>query len=919
MRSLHRWNSPLAMTLGLFLSSGVSSISFAEEEVIEQTIVTGSYLKRSLQEQPNPVEIYTRSDWKDRGSPQIVDVIRTTPAISGALNTSEQYTGSGVATGLKTINIRGLGVTRSLVLMNGKRIATTPASVSQSGDDFAVDVGSFPTIAMQRVELLKSGGAVSYGSDAVAGVWNFITRNEFEGLEVEFNRSFIDNSDGGDQSFGLIWGGATDTANLVASVEYENRDRLNIWRHGQVDHNGAWPYGVSSFGNPGTFIPASMDLSNRVVDPECGKDYGRGGYSIPRALNAFSLCGFSYVPFGNVIDPQNRIKFLTQFKLDLGDGAEIYGEVFWSKLDATYEGSPSYPPTNPGADYFTFVPLHNPGLADLMANDMTEAQVAVYTDAGGALWWGRSLAAEGPAVRFPREHRTMRILGGAKGYIPFDLTEGLDFDTSIAYSEVSSQVSGFDVVTDRFNAAVSGLGGQDCVKENDNLSSPLNDVLRGDASLGCYYFNPVSSSMSAPRGSALFNETDVRSWFLGDSSGITDNRYGVAELVVNGELPFLDLPGGYPVFAAGSQYRWFETNYSPTGLNRVDTVQPSPFHFLGVSLANGWQSRNWSVFGEVALPLTNTLDVELGVRHENYSLDAATKPKIAGRWDASDYVSVRASLEQVFRAPILPSAPTFSGGLHRPTNQYISFEVPVPTDLQPEVSTNFNVGVIITPPLEMTIMLDYYRISFDQPFATELESEAVYDDRGRLIKVIREVVIGEGVVTDGVDFELDFIADTKYGILNAGLRGNYILSFEVAELDAGEDWEAAGKYNSRLGLNGFEVRPMPKLKFNGWSSLRKDRHSLVINARYVGGMDIPYFLADGAAAAGLGESIEAMLTLDAHYSFELLGDKAVVTFSMHNITDERAPLVPQEQGFDTYSHYVLGRVLKVGFNYRIDQ
>ena len=250
MKRLYRWNSPLAMTLGLFLSSGVSSISLAEEEVIEQTIVTGSYLKRSLQEQPNPVEIYSRSDWKDRGSPQIVDVIRTTPAISGALNTSDQYTGSGLATGLKTINIRGLGATRSLVLMNGKRIAVTPTTVSYADEEYAVDVGSFPSIAMQRVELLKSGGAVSYGSDAVAGVWNFITRNEFEGLEIEFNRSFIDNSDGGDQTFGVIWGGATDTANLVASVEYENRDGLNIRRHGQVDHNGAWPFGVSSFGNP---------------------------------------------------------------------------------------------------------------------------------------------------------------------------------------------------------------------------------------------------------------------------------------------------------------------------------------------------------------------------------------------------------------------------------------------------------------------------------------------------------------------------------------------------------------------------------------------------------------------------------------------------------------------------------------------
>ena len=920
-------NSTLKNFTSLLFQICLGAISFgfasanSEVEVIEEQRVTGSYLKRSLQEQPNPVEIYSRTEWQERGSPQIVDLIRTTPSVSGSLNISDQYTGSGAATGLKTVNIRGLGATRTLVLMNGKRVAVTPTTTSYAEEEYAVDIGSFPSIAMERIELLKSGGAVSYGSDAVAGVWNYMTRDEFEGLEIEINRSLINESEGGDQTFGLIWGGATDTVNLVTSFEYESRDQLNIWRHGQVDHSGVWPFGRSSFGNPGTFIPASMDLSNRLVDPGCGKDYGNGGFAIQAPFNAFSQCGFSYLPFGNVIDPQDRIKFLSQFKIDLGGGTEVYGEVFWSKLDATYGGSPSYPPVNPGADFFTIVPLHNPGLADLIANDMTDIQAQAFNQAGGARWWGRSLAAEGPAVEFPREHTGLRLVGGAKGYIPFELTEGLDFDASVIYSEASSRIGGFDVVTERFNAAIYGLGGSGCRKESEDLADPSNDAFRGDASSGCYYFNPASSSITAPIGSDLYNEPTLRSWFLGESSGVSDNRYAVAEFILNGETPFFELEGGYPIFALGAQYRWFETRYTPTGINRVDTVQPSPFHFLGVNLPNAWQSRNWSIFGEIALPLTTSLDVELGFRHENYTLDAATKPKIAGRWDASDHISVRTSFEQVFRAPLLPSSPTVSLGLYRPTNEYVPFEVPVPTNIQPEESTNFNAGIIITPPYEMTIMLDYYRISFDKPFAKESENcvcvEAVYDDRGRLTKVIREVVNGKGVVTEGLDFEFDYFTDTRFGIFSAGLRGNYVLSFEVAELNFGEDWEAAGKYNSRLAQTGFEVRPMPKLKFNGWTSMKKERHKFGFNFRYVDGMEIPYYLSNGASEAGLGGSIDAMLTVDAHYSFELLPNSAVVTLSVHNLADERAPLVPHEQGYDAYSHYVLGRVLKVGFNYRI--
>ena len=145
---------------------------------------------------------------------------RTTPR---TLNQSEQYTGSGVATGLKNINIRGLGAERSLVLMNGKRMVVTGASVGRGGQ-YVVDVGAFPTIAMERIELLKNGGAVTYGTDAMAGVWNFITRDEFEGFEIQTNSAFVQESEGGDQNFGVIWG----TPMIAQTWLYPSSTRIEI-------------------------------------------------------------------------------------------------------------------------------------------------------------------------------------------------------------------------------------------------------------------------------------------------------------------------------------------------------------------------------------------------------------------------------------------------------------------------------------------------------------------------------------------------------------------------------------------------------------------------------------------------------------------------------------------------------------------
>ena len=138
--------------------------------------------------------------------------------MSGTLNQSEQYAGSGTATGLKNINIRGLGAERSLVLLNGKRMAVAGASVGK-GNQYVVDIGAFPNIAMQRIELLKNGGAVNYGTDAMAGVWNYITRDEFEGFEIQVNHADVQESDG-DQTVGMIFGTASDEVNLVASFEY---------------------------------------------------------------------------------------------------------------------------------------------------------------------------------------------------------------------------------------------------------------------------------------------------------------------------------------------------------------------------------------------------------------------------------------------------------------------------------------------------------------------------------------------------------------------------------------------------------------------------------------------------------------------------------------------------------------------------
>ena len=894
-----------------------------DDGMIEEVVVTGSYIARAVEEQSNPVDVYDRAEWEEQGSPQMVEIIRNTPAMSGTLNQSEQYAGSGTATGLKNINIRGLGAERSLVLMNGKRMSVTGATVGK-GSQYVVDIGAFPTIAMERVELLKNGGSVNYGTDAMAGVWNFISRSKFEGFEVQANTGFIPESEGGDQNVGIIWGVASGGANLVASFEYENRDRLNVNEHGQVDHSGVWPLGVSSFGNPGTFTPANYDTTNQVKDPACGTTWANGGTAIDRTFSTWSQCGYSYMPFANIIDPQQRLKFLTQATFEVSDSMEVYGEVLWSNLETLYQGSPSYPPTNPGANYFTFVPTSNPGLADLMANGMTDDQAAAFTGAGGALWWGRSLAGEGPTVRFPREHTSSRIVAGVRGNLPFEAVSDLSFDLSVAYSQVTSDVGGFDVLTQRFDQAVNGVGGPTCPRVSETATSADNDAIRGDTAAGCYYFNVAGTALTASAGSDLYNDPMIREWFTGRSSGITENSYLVTDFVISGDLP-IETGAGAVAFAVGAQHRYYESEYNPTGDNRVDGAQPSPFHFLGVSLYNHLTTTNWAVFGEAAIPLTDSLDVEVGLRHEDYDLDAVTKPKLAARWDVSDNIALRASFEQVFRVPTIPNNASVNLELYAPLGEYLSIETPVPAALAPEESNNFNIGAILSPIEGLTMTLDYYSIALSGPFGREAATCACADiitnDAGQVNKIVTELINGDDIDTTGIDIEVDYQFSIESGLISTGANANYILTYDVAgELAAdgtqtGGKYDAVGKYNVRATALPIEVRSMPQFKINGWVGWSNDNQNARIYARYIDAMDV----AASSTAYGVAglTKVDSMLTFDAHYSIELMDNSLKLTASALNLADERAPLTPHEIGYDAYTHNPLGRVFQLGLRYTL--
>ena len=220
----------------------------AQEEV-EEVIVTGSYLKRSTADSPSPLSVIDRSHIEDIGANTVTDIVNDMTYNSGSIGASTVFFGGDDSTGTGSVNLRNLGLGSTLVLLNSRR--TVKSETDQSGNGYVDLEGTVPTIAIERVEVLKDGASALYGSDAIAGVVNFITRKNFEGIEFSVDYQVDDEtSDQEDIVLQAIMGIQGDRGGMVFSMSFMDREPMTIGdrfdRYGQS--------GISSFGQPGTYV-----------------------------------------------------------------------------------------------------------------------------------------------------------------------------------------------------------------------------------------------------------------------------------------------------------------------------------------------------------------------------------------------------------------------------------------------------------------------------------------------------------------------------------------------------------------------------------------------------------------------------------------------------------------------------------------
>ena len=690
----------------------------AAPTVVEEVTVTGSFIAGTPEDAAIPVNVIGRAELEAQGSPSALELIKTLPIIGPVLGDSNQFsTAAQGRAGGGTINLRGLGSQRTLVLLNGRRFA-----------GYTADTNMLPIAAIGRIEILKDGAAATYGSDAIGGVANFITRTDLRGLEAAADYRFVDGSNG-DYTGSVLWGWGNDTMNVLLAFGYQHRSELSNTARSYVTAPYLTnPSGWSVLGQPGAWtIRSGLNGGGASigfgVDGNCTALGGFAGFT--GGTPAFY---FSYIPFDNLVEDQTQYQAYGEVNYHITSTTRLHVEAMYSHNELPAgRTSPGYPPTSgpngPGSVNVYNVPATNPGFNTFLTQSGNAGLIGVAQSALATLWrplgnGGNPLygGLGGNAAR--NEYEQINISADLRGEVGF---WGIGYDASITYIGESRNARTNDILIDRLQRSLNGLGGPGC-----NSATPgLN---------GCQYFNPFSNAY--PNNPALgltnpgfvaanANDPNLIRWMFDTQLYSADQRTWVGNVVFNGRLP-ISLWGGQVGWAAGAQYRTvnftqdignsnYNANLTPCPVVGVTNCQfrTGPYIFLGQNIPLDLTQDVWAAFAEFSLPITDTIDAQLAVRHEDYGglTGATTNPQFRIKWQATDWFALRGSVGTSFRGPtsgnVAPTGATGLAGLNAAGGNFKSVDFFGNPALGPESATTYSVGAIVRAG-GFTATLDYW-------------------------------------------------------------------------------------------------------------------------------------------------------------------------------------------------------------------
>jgi iron complex outermembrane recepter protein len=672
---------------------------------IERVIVTGSSIKRIDGETALPVQVMKREEIERTGATSTEELVKSLSSLSSQGTSTTVANASGYGGGsIATVSLRGLGGARTLVLVNGRRVAVYGGGSAGSAGS-SVDVNSIPLSAIERVEVLKDGASAVYGSDAIAGVVNFILRKDYQGVEATVNYGQTSDHKAQDRK-ATVFAGFGNMAeqgwNITGSATVQNTSplfgidrsyarRLNVDMRNDITSSIAFPANVI-LNNKGT-------LGNPAL-ANCGP------YSV---LSPFSptRCSYDNSPFVSLQPHFEKGSVMANGRLRLSGDAEAYFESGYTKnkITSTTQHVPlSYSSvttaSNPYVPQWNALIAQYPGMAAKYGSNLGRGGFILIPSSP---YYPKDFAAANGLTGLPLllnyrdvangQRNTQdtsengRFVAGIRGTVAgWDMDSAFLYSQSKVHEDLLSGYAQYSKVLPIFNSGVINPFG-------DTTDKSAIDAVRAAEFRGTSYSSKTSTTSVDLKGSReIFN-----------------------------------LPAGAVGLALGAELRREQFEYNPSV-----AIQTGDIAGLGGNAFPVVGSRNVeSVYAETSIPIMKHLDADAAVRYDSYQgVGHTVNPKASIRWQPVDSLLLRGAVGKGFRAPSLtdlytPQATSITGNGTRDYLRCPNLATGSPNDcnhqfttvtggnpnLKPEKSTSITAGVVWEPVKNASIALDAFRVN----------------------------------------------------------------------------------------------------------------------------------------------------------------------------------------------------------------
>lgn len=757
-----------ALVWALIASVLPAASSFAEEGVMEEIVVTGSRIKRIDAENANPLVTISSDEIRDVGYNSFQEVMANLTQNSGGSLDQQQVFGFTPAA--SAVDLRGVGIGRTLTLIDGKRTPKYP--IPAGGTDNFSDTANIPLAAIERIEVLTSGASAIYGSDAMGGVVNIITKDYFNGINVEARYGDTDKGGLETGNINFMVGAGDEDRNILFLVEHESAERLKANQRNNFDDLGS----DLAFGGLGSYSSYGISLRDfggnilRSLEPEeCSSRGLQPWDTLP-----FDLCGFNRSNRRDLFPERKRTSAMTKWNYEITENVEFYGRLDYTKSKTETAIEPM-----PVDEYSFFVGSDDAGNAD-------PGFVTGLSDRSGA------------TARFPQA----TAFGG-----DFAALDDGGYYYTRRMVEFGNRTSEINIDNYAILTGLRGDFGESWSYDADwsFMRADLNTNRGGYASANTYFdFLTSGDSGRSSFDVMTEEETDAARYTPTQRAQGTINQFSIN--LTNSSL--FEMPAGGVGFAVGAEHakEWF--------FNTSDTESING-NILATGGSSGKGDRDYTaVYTEFLFPLLETVELQAALRYDDYSdFGDNIAPLLGLQWRPMDSLMFRASWGETFRAPDMqrvygdptnafsqvtdPVACEFQGGtIGDDTIAACRGEVFTDVllgpnaDLDSEKGENYNIGTVFQF-AGFDGSLDFWHVKV-KDIVNELSAQTIVnnaDEYGSLITrnpVNMEVVLVNAtaqnlskVVTEGVDFSLGYGWDTsRAGFFDFRIKGTYLTKWD---------------------------------------------------------------------------------------------------------------------------------------------